>query len=159
MQECDNGGVMRIAIALFLSFGFATLAETKLGKPLTLKEATPIATVLAEPGPYVGKMVQVKGKITEVCQMQGCWMALTDTATNKMIRIKVNDGEIVFPTEAVGKTAIAEGTLTKIEMTREQALASAKHEAEERGRKFDPSKIKSGQTIYQIRGLGAVVLD
>lgn len=134
-------------------------AETKLGKPLTLKETTSIETVLSTPASFTGKLVQVKGKITEVCQMQGCWMALTDPKSNKMIRIKVNDGEIVFPTEAVGKTAIAEGKLTKIELTREQAIASGKHEADERGRKFDPSTVTSGKTIYQIRGTGAVVLD
>jgi hypothetical protein len=149
---------MRYTILLSL-LGLSAFAETKLGKPLSLKETTPIETVLSTPASFTGKVVQVKGKITEVCQMQGCWMALTDTASNKMIRIKVNDGEIVFPTEAVGKTAIAEGTFTKIEMSREQALASAKHEAEERGRKFDPATVKSGKTIYQIRGLGAVVLD
>jgi hypothetical protein len=139
--------------------GLCVWAETKLGKPLTLKETTPIETVMSTPASFTGKVVQVKGKITEVCQMQGCWMALTDVKTNQMIRIKVNDGEIVFPTEAVGKSAIAEGTLTKIELTKEQAIASAKHEAEERGRKFDPAAIKSGRTIYQIRGTGAVVLD
>jgi hypothetical protein len=64
-----------------------------------------------------------------------------------------------FPGESVGKNAIAEGSVTKIELNREQAIASAKHEAEERGRKFDASKIKSGTTIYQIRGTGAVILD
>lgn len=137
----------------------AALAESKLGKGLTLSEPTAIDVILNSPASYTGKQVQVKGKITEVCQMQGCWMALTDTASGKMIRIKVNDGEIVFPTEAVGKTAVAEGKFTKIELTKEQAIARAKHEAEERGRKFDPSKIKSGETIYQIRGTGAVVLD
>ncbi len=135
------------------------IAETRLGKPLVLKEQTAIDVLLNSPASYTGKQVQVKGKITEVCQMQGCWMALTDTASNQMIRIKVNDGEIVFPTEAVGKNAIAEGKLVKIELTKEQAIERAKHEAEERGRKFDPSKIKSGETIYQIRGTGAVVLD
>lgn len=137
----------------------AAIAETKLGKPLVLKEQTAIDVLLNSPASYTGKQVQVKGKITEVCQMQGCWMALTDTASNRMIRIKVNDGEIVFPTEAVGKSAIAEGKLVKIELTKEQAIERAKHEAEERGRKFDASKIKSGETIYQIRGTGAVVLD
>lgn len=146
--------------ATFLLFvAFSASGETKLGKPLALKETSLIDTVLSTPAAFVGKQVQVKGKITEVCQMMGCWMALTDTQSGKAIRIKVNDGEIVFPSEAVGKTAIAEGTFTRIEQTREQAIASAKHEAEERGRKFDPSKIKSGTTTYQIRGTGAVVLD
>lgn len=144
---------------LLLTLTHFAMAETKLGKPLALKETISIETVLSTPASYTGKPVQVKGKITEVCQMMGCWMALTETGTGKSIRIKVNDGEIVFPGESVGKEAIAEGVFTKIELTREQAIASAKHEAEERGRKFDPSKIKSGSTIYQIRGTGAVVLD
>lgn len=141
------------------ALSMTAIAETKLGKPLVLKEQTAIDVLLTSPASYTGKQVQVKGKITEVCQMQGCWMALTDTASGKMIRIKVNDGEIVFPTESVGKSAVAEGKLVKIELTKEQAIERAKHEAEERGRKFDASKIKSGETIYQIRGTGAVVLD
>jgi len=105
-------------------------AETKLGKPLTLASPLPIPQLLKSPDDYVGKTVQVKGKVTEVCQMMGCWTNLLDAESGKMIRIKVNDGEIVFPKEAVGKTAVAEGTLKKIEMTREQAIARAKHEAE-----------------------------
>ncbi len=146
-------------LPLFALTALCAMAETKLGKPLSLHETTSIESILSTPASFTGKQVQVKGKITEVCQMQGCWMALTDTASGKMIRIKVNDGEIVFPGESVGKTAVAEGAVTKIELSREQAIASAKHEAEERGRKFDASKIKSGTTIYQIRGTGAVILD
>jgi hypothetical protein len=149
---------MKYAI-LFLLTAFGAWGETKLGKPLALKESTPIETVLSNPAAFAGKQVQVKGKITEVCQMAGCWMALTDAQSGKSIRIKVNDGEIVFPGESVGKNAIAEGAFTKIELSRDQAVAQARHEAEERGRKFDASKVKSGVTIYQIRGTGAVVLD
>ena len=149
---------MKYTILLFLA-AIGASGETRLGKPLALKETTPIETVLSSPALFAGKQVQVKGKITEVCQMAGCWMALKDTQSGKSIRIKVNDGEIVFPGESVGKTAIAEGAFTKIELSRDQAVAQAKHEAEERGRKFDPSKVKSGVTIYQIHGTGAVVLD
>jgi hypothetical protein len=150
---------MKNALLVLVIPAICAMAETKLGKPLALKETTAIETILNAPADFTGKEVQVKGKITEVCQMMGCWMALTDAQSGKMIRIKVKDGEIVFPGEAVGKMAVAEGTFTKIELTKEQAIAQAKHEAEEQGRKFDPSKIKSGTTIYQIRGSGAVVLD
>jgi hypothetical protein len=76
-----------------------------------------------------------------------------------LIRIKVNDGDIVFPKDSVGKLAIAEGKLTKLELSREQAAAKARHEAEEQGRKFNPSSVKSGVVIYQIEGAGAVLLD
>ena len=71
----------------------------------------------------------------------------------------VNDGELVFPKEAIGKMAVAEGTFKKIQLTREQAIARAKHEAEETGRKFDPEKVKGPLTIYQIQGTGARILD
>jgi hypothetical protein len=132
--------------------------EKKLGQPLTLTSQTPIKTLLAAPDDYVGKTVQVKGKATEVCEMMGCWTNLVDES-GKMIKIKVADGEIVFPKEHVGKVVIAEGTLKKLELTKEQAIARAKHEAEEQGRKFNPASVKSGTVIYQIQGTGAVLVD
>jgi hypothetical protein len=135
-------------------------AEVKLGKPLTLKEPAAVATITAKPEPLVGQTIQVKGTVTEVCQMMGCWMALRDLTDHAaLVRVKVNDGDIVFPKDSIGKTAIAEGKLTRIQLTREQAIARARHEAEEQGRKFDPKSVKSGTTIYQIAGAGAVILD
>lgn len=89
--------------------------------------------------------------------MMGCWLQIQDG--DKGLRVKVKDGEILFPKNGAGKKAVAEGLLKKIELNQQQAVAWAKHEAEERGQKFDPSKIKSGMTMYQIQGTGAVVLD
>ena len=40
--------------------------------------------------------------------MMGCWMMLHDGA-GSAVRIKVNDGEIVFPKDSPGREAIAEG--------------------------------------------------
>ena len=149
---------MRLLVALLLT-GAVFAAELKLGKPLPLKEPVSIADVLAKPDAYVDKTVQVKGKVTEVCQMMGCWMTIADPATNKSIRIKVEDGEIVFPKDAPGKTAIAEGKLVKLSMTREQAIEQARHEAEEQGRKFDPALVRGASVSYQIKGTGAVLID
>lgn len=146
-----------LAALLFTTAVFA--AEVKLGKPLELKEPVSIADILAKPETYLNKTVQVKGKVTEVCQMMGCWMAIADPATNGSIRIKVEEGEIVFPKNAPGKTAIAEGKLVKLSMTKEQAIAQAKHEAEEQGRKFDASSVTAPAVIYQIKGTGAVLID
>jgi hypothetical protein len=146
-------------IAAILLTGAVFAAEVKLGKPLELEESLSIAELTAKPETYLDKTVQVKGKVTEVCQMMGCWMALSDPATNKSIRIKVEDGEIVFPKDAPGKTAIAEGKLVKLSLTKEQAIAQAKHEAEEQGRKFDPKSVRGPSVIYQIQGRGAVLID
>ena len=121
-----------------------------------MRDPVSIATLLSHAGDYAGKTVQVKGKITEVCQMMGCWMDLTNEDGQK-VRIKVEDGDIVIPKDSAGKQAVAEGKFTKLELSREQAVAQAKEEAEEKGRKFDPASVKSGVTIYQIQGTGAVI--
>ena len=149
---------MRLITAVFIMTGLLSAAEIKLGKPLTVKEPMPLATLLAKPADYVGKTVQVKGKITEVCQMMGCWIDLTNDEGQKL-RIKVNDGDIEFPKDAAGKSAIAEGQFNKLELTKEQAVARAKEEAEEKGKKFDPASVKGPVTIYQIQGAGAVILN
>lgn len=150
---------MRYLILTFLAAVLVFAAEVKLGEPLTLKQQTSIADLNARPADFVGKQVQVKGKVTEVCEKKGCWMQLVDPATNAAVRIKVTDGVIVFPKEAIGKMAAAEGKFVKIELTQEQAIARAKHEAEEHNRPFDPSTVKGPMTIYQIAGLGAVILE
>ncbi len=149
---------MRILCVLLIAAALA-VAETKLGKPLELKTATPVALLAAKPDDYVGKIIQAKGKVADVCQKAGCWMNLVDPESGKMVRIKVKDGEIVFPKEAIGKMAVAEGKMVKLELTKEQAIAIAKHEAEENHKTFDPSTVTGPKTIYQIRATGAVILD
>ena len=149
---------MKILPALLLA-AVTCSATVNLGRPLTLKQPESVNKILSAPDDYDGKTVQVKGKITEVCQMAGCWMSLADAETGKLLTIKVNDGDIVFPKESIGKLAIAEGKLVKMELTREQAVSKARHEAEEQGRKFKAASIKSGATVYQIQGTGAVILE
>src|SRR5262249_2266511 len=148
----------RILMVTILAAGLMSAAEIKLGKPLTFDKSMPVATLLAHPDDYVGRTVQVKGKITEACQMMGCWLDLVNDEGQK-VHVKVNDGEIVFPKDSVGKTAITEGKLTKSELTKEQAIARAREEAKEKGAKFDPAKVKGPVTIYEIQGTGAVILD
>jgi len=149
---------MRLLTAFALTAALLAAADLKLGKPLTLREPMPLATLLAKPAGYAGKTVQVKGRIAEVCQMMGCWMDLVDDEGRKL-RIKVEDGVIVFPKDASGKSAIAEGTFNKIEMSREQAVERAKEEAKEKGKPFDPASVKGPVTTYQIQGTGAVIAD
>lgn len=143
-------------VTLFLSAAMCLLGGP-LGKPLELKKQTPIADLEKKPGDFTGKTVQVRGRVAEVCEKMGCWMNLVDPATNARVRIKVKDGEIVFPKDAIGKMAVAEGKFVKIELTREQAVERARHEAEENNRPFDPASITGPVTIYQIQGSGAVI--
>lgn len=148
---------MKLLLAALTAVSLISAADLKLGKPLAADTPIALATLLAHSDDYAGKTVQVKGKISAVCQMMGCWMDLVNDAGQKL-RIKVNDGEIEFPKDAAGRTAIAEGKFTKVVLTRDQAVEQAKEAASESGKKFDPSSIKSGTTYYQVQGTGAVIL-
>ena len=57
---------MKLPLALLITTAALFAAEVKLGKPLTVKEPVPLATLVAHADDYVGKTVQVKGKITAV---------------------------------------------------------------------------------------------
>src|SRR4051794_23539519 len=116
---------MKGILVLVAAASLLCAAEMKLGKALTQKKSVAIAALLDSPADYLNKTVLVKGKITEVCQMMGCWMNLADE-NGRMVRIKVEDGDIEFPKDSAGKTAMAEGKFTKTELTRDQAAARAK---------------------------------
>lgn len=146
-----------ITILFLIIFSFSTFGQVeKLGREITLTEKTKISDILANPESFVGKTVLVEGEVLEVCQKAGCWMELKNDKEEK-IRIKVKDGDIVFPVEAVGKKAIAEGTVYRIDLTQEEAIEFYEHIAEENDKEFDPSTITGPVTIYQIRGIGAEI--
>ena len=121
---------MKMVLVVLAAASLLCAAEVKLGKPLTMKSPIPVATLVTHADDYVGKTVQVQGKVTAVCEMMGCWMELSGDAGQR-VRIKVDDGVIVFPKDSPGKVAIAEGKFTKTELTHEQAIAQAKETAEE----------------------------
>lgn len=129
----------------------------KYGKEISLTEKTSISTILAQPEKYVGKTVLVEGEILEVCAMAGCWMELKSDAENQKVKIKVKDGDIVFPVEAKGKSALVEGTVYKIELTKEEAVEYYEHVAAEQGTEFDAATVTGPITLYQIKGIGAEI--
>jgi hypothetical protein len=125
------------------------------GEAPTLQEVTPIADIVADPAAFEGQEVLVEGTVHGVCAKAGCWMELAD-ADGHEIRIKVDDGVIVFPKEAVGVNAAAQGKVTVHEMDREEFVGWQRHLAEEMGEEFDESSIGDGPyQMVQISGSGA----
>ena len=117
-----------------------------------------ISSLLKMPNQYLGKDVLVSGKITEVCPMRGCWIDVKDVNTDSHIRIKVTDGQIVFPLSAKGKYVDVQGKFTKLNFTEEQAINWKIHLAEEQGVKlnYDDVKITPDDLVeYRINGTGA----
>ncbi len=115
-----------------------------------------IAVLNAEPDAWVGKNVQVTGEITDVCPMAGCWIKVKDE-NGEEIKVKVKDGEIVFPQDCKGKMATVEGEVYTFDLTKEEAIEYHKHLAEEKGEAFDASTVTGPEKVYQIQGVAAVV--
>ena len=145
-----------ILIVLFGAISIYSQSE-KFGKDFSLTEKTSISEILEKPDEFVGKTVLVEGEVLDVCSMAGCWMELKSDAENQKIKIKVKDGDIVFPVEAKGKSAVVEGIVYKIELTKEEATNYYRHVAEEQGIEFDDSQDTGPLTIYQIKGIGAEI--
>lgn len=145
--------VLFLVLALAMAPGLQAEEKT-YGAGVKVKKATSVAQILADPEAYVGKTVRIEGKVVDVCPMKGCWMELQE-GTSKL-KVKVDDGVIVFPVDAKGKLAVAEGTVESIPMTREGYVSWLQHLAEEKGEKFDASTVGEGPfRIFQIRGTGA----
>ncbi len=142
---------------LVSSYGYAQDKAEVFGKGVAGSTLTAVSTILSNAKDFVGKTVVVEGKIVDVCPKRGCWMDLSSDKAFEKIRIKVTDGEIVFPLTAKGKTARAEGVVEGIEMSKEDALKYYEHLAEEKGQTFDPSTVTGPVTIYRIKGTGATI--
>lgn len=154
--------VLVLAVSMLIAIAIApstvTAEGTTYGQGLSGTEVVKISELLDNPDGYVGQTVRVEGLVTDVCPKRGCWIEIASDREFETLRLKVDDGVIVFPLDAKGKRTVAEGVFTKIELTPEQALQHARHLAEERGEAFDPSAAGELPTVmYQIQGKGAVI--
>ena len=146
-----------ITILLVAMLSPVTAFAKDFGQGVTLSEDTAISSIIDTPADYVGKKVKVSGLVIDVCSTRVCWIYLAGDRDFEKIRIKVTDGEIVFPMEARGKVAIVEGVVESMVLTREEVIKRRKHHAEEKGIDFDPASVTSGETVLRIRGLGASI--
>ena len=143
-----------LPVLLFLLL-VATASAEIYGRGLNLNKATPLSSIMADPDAWVGKTVQLEGLIVDVCESRGCWLYISGDKPFEKIRVKVVDGKIVFPLEARGKRGTVEGVVERFDLTQAEVIKRRQHQAQERGQGFDPASVTSGETFYQLRGLGA----
>ncbi|MDQ3070817.1 MAG: DUF4920 domain-containing protein, partial [Acidobacteriota bacterium] len=93
------------------------------------------------------------GTATAVCAHMGCWMAVSvsDKADAPTVRLKVEDGVIVFPVSAKGKAVSAEGTFERVPATDADAKEAASEYAKSQAKPSDAA------TKYQLKATGAIV--
>lgn len=146
-----------IAILLFFIASCSSEPVEKLGAEIKSNQKVKISEIMNIPDEFVGKTVLVEGNVLDVCTEAGCWMDIASDVPNQKIKIKVKDGDIIFPVEAKGKSALVEGIVYSIELTEEEAMEYYKHMAEDAGKEFDSTSITGPITLYQIKGLGAEI--
>ena len=127
------------------------------GKGISAPDTVRVSQILADPDAYVGKTLRVTGMAVGVCEHRGCWISLASDTEGQTIRIKVKDGEIVFPPAIKGDVVTAEGVWTANELTLEQTKAVCAAEARKKGENYDPDEVATCMTTYQLSGTGAVV--
>jgi hypothetical protein len=139
------------------------------GKGVSLARPVAVDALLANPEKYLGNPVRVDGVITGVCKMSGCWIQVSDPATGKGVRIKVEDGVIVFPPEAVGHRVSAQGVFEAQTVPAAPAGLGGHTEAQAGGPTCERSTVpklggnacdepeEKAAVVYQIAGTGAVI--
>jgi hypothetical protein len=134
-----------------------THAEQKFGKGADKSKLVSITRVLADPEEFIGKEITVSGKIDKVCKKRGCWMEFVANDPSERLRIKVKDGDMVFPVAAKGNIAFATGKISKRELTMKQTVAFFEHIAEEQGTDFNADDIKEPYTLVQLAPTGVTI--
>jgi hypothetical protein len=123
------------------------------GSGVSMTEVTSITRLLKEPAAFEGKTVRVEGTVKAVCAHMGCWMALasTDAADAPTLRLKVDDGVIVFPVTAKGHRAAAQGVVERVAATDSEGKEAAGEHAKAEG------KAKDAASQWHIKATGAIV--
>jgi hypothetical protein len=149
-----------LIISTFVITSMTTSAEElTFGEAINESVQVKISTLLAAPENYLNKDVTVTGTIVSVCSHRGCWMELASDARFEKLRIKVRDGDMVFPLHAKGRQALATGKLKAIALNLEQTKKYKTQIAKRRGETLDVASITSPMSIYQLSPIGVKVLD
>lgn len=152
---------MRQVMILFTALLCVTAAiaggKKSYGKPLTLAEATKISDILSSPDSFNGKRVLVEGNIVGVCAERGCWIKLSSDREFESLTFKVDDGVIIFPLDAKGKRARAEGVVSVKKYTKEELIEAGKKHADKEKKAFDPASVTGPKVVIQVKGEGAVI--
>lgn len=114
-------------LVLFCLLGFVGAAEAKnYGAQMPKGKAVDIAVASGNVDAYTGAPAKFKGRITQVCQQEGCWLMIESNA--HMARVKTKDHAFLIPKDSKGE-AVVFGELKRVELKPEVA----KHLADDAG--------------------------
>jgi len=146
-----------VALLGVISCGRAEMEGTVYGERPTMTDTTLVSAILSAPESHLGQRVLVTGTVVQVCEARGCWLQLGSDRPEETLKVKVEDGVIIFPMTARGKRAVVEGVVERVVMTADEARAEARRHAAESRQPFDSTAVFEASTTYQLRGIGALI--
>lgn len=121
------------------------------GEPLSDREPTALSKLLTKPDEFADQQVLVAGKVRRVCTKKGCWMEVSESASEEGpgARVTFKDYGFFVPTTSAGKDARVEGTVVvkKIEPSHVEHLESE-------GGRFDKKNEDGSATEVRIVATG-----
>ncbi|WP_333608285.1 DUF4920 domain-containing protein [Arsukibacterium sp.] len=100
-----------VLLSAFVATGLVQAEPLQFGEVFDTTSLTSVSAIMAKPEHYLEQTLTIAGEVTAVCSKQHCWMTLATAESEPKFRIKVRDGDMVFPISAKGKTAYAHGAL------------------------------------------------
>ncbi len=98
----------------------------------------------------------MKARVSEVCQVKGCWMTLESDASSEPMVVKFKDYGFFVPKDITGREVIIEGKAFK-EVTPVEEL---RHYAEDAGKSKDEiAAITQPKEELKFMATGVLVLD
>ena len=86
----------------------------RYGKPLPAGAAVPVAQAVAAFDQHADKPLRFSGRITEVCQAEGCWMVVEDDG--QTARVMFADHAFLIPKDSSGRAEVG-GVLSRKQLT------------------------------------------
>jgi hypothetical protein len=153
---------------LFLSSLALTLCSTAViaqtpskgaiyGKAFTSTQVlstTRAASVTSEK--EVVENVQFEGKVSEVCQKEGCWLVLSNDNGGDQLMVRMKDHSFKVPKDLYGKRVIVNGNLKK----KTQSVEEQKHLMEDRGAsQAEIARITAPKNVFEMIATGVIVAE
>jgi hypothetical protein len=119
------------------------------GAPITMKHAVSLDVAVKQLGDQTEAIVLLESNVDKVCKAQGCWIGLKSASGE--IHVTFENQAFFVPLTLMGKTVLAQGRLTKVEMT----LAQTRQHVKDSG--GDPATVKQPGVRYELVASGLEV--
>lgn len=143
------------AIGLFTGItpSFAQNGWTKYGQEFQIENVQTMQSLTKLMADKKEAEVKLEGRISQVCQAEGCWMKLKNDG-GEDIFVKFKDHSFVIPKDLAGRAAIVTGKAVK----KEVSVKELRHLAEDAGAsEAEIAKIDKPKQELRIEATGVMI--